>query len=127
MRAFDCGEKTWSRPSIGSWRGTARPGTVFADSGSELTGRLLDMWAYHHGVRLDFSRPGKPTDNRYAETFNGSLLDEFLNVHWFKTLAEAKQVLQAWRRDDHESRPHSSLNDRVPAEFARNIKGLEPA
>ena len=80
-----------------------------------------------HGVRLDFSRPGKPTDNSHVETFNGSLRDECLNVHWFKTLAEAKQVLEAWRRDYNESRPHSSLNDMTPAEFARNIKELEPA
>jgi putative transposase len=103
------------------------PKYVFVDNGSEFTGRLIDMWAYHHGVRLDFSRPGKPTDNSYVETFNGSLRDECLNVHWFKTLAEAKQVLEAWRRDYNESRPHSSLNDMTPAEFARNIKELEPA
>ena len=103
------------------------PKYVFVDNGSEFTGRLMDMWAYHHGVRLHFSRPGKPTDNSYVETFNGSLRDECLNVHWFKTLTEAKQVLEAWRRDYNESRPHSSLNDMTPAEFARNIKELEPA
>ena len=74
------------------------PRYVFVDNGSGLTGRLMDIWAYHHGVRLDFSRPGKPTDNSYVETFNGSLRDECLNVHWFKTLAEAKQVLEAWRK-----------------------------
>ena len=56
---------------------------VFTDNGSEFTGRLLDLWAYHHQVRLDFSRPGKPTDNCFVETFNGSLRDECLNVHWF--------------------------------------------
>ena len=54
---------------------------VFTDNGSEFTGRLLDLWAYHHQVRLDFSRPGKPTDNCFVETFNGSLRDECLNVH----------------------------------------------
>ncbi len=58
----------------------------------------MDMWAHHHGVRLDFNRLGKPTDNGYVETFNGYLRDECLNVHWFKTLAEAKQVQQAWRK-----------------------------
>jgi len=85
------------------------------------------MWAYHHGVHIAFSRPGKPTDNSYVETFNGSLRDERLNVHWFKTLAEAKEVLEAWRRDDNQSRPHRSINDTAPAEFARSIAELEPA
>jgi len=87
----------------------------------------MDMWAYHHGVRLDFNRPGKPTDNSYVETFNGSLRDECLNVHCSKTLTEAKQVLEAWRRDYNEPRPHSSLRDMTPAEFARTNKELEPA
>ncbi len=58
----------------------------------------MDMWAHHHGVRLDLNRLGKPRDNGYVETFNGYLRDECPNVHWFKTLAEAKQVQQAWRR-----------------------------
>ena len=103
------------------------PRYVFVDNGSEFTGRLMDMWAYHHGVRLDFSRPGKPTDNSYVETFNGSLRDECLNVHWFDSLTEAKTVLEAWRRDYNESRPHSALNELTPAEYARKIKEMEPA
>jgi len=103
------------------------PKYVFVDNGSEFTGRLMDMWAYHHGVRLDFSRPGKPTDNSYVETFNGSLRDECLNVHWFDSLAEAKRVLEAWRRDYNESRPHSALNELTPTEYARKIKEMEPA
>lgn len=48
---------------------------------TEFSGRLLDLWAYHHKLRIDFSRPGKPTDNCYVETFSGSLRDECLNVH----------------------------------------------
>lgn len=103
------------------------PKTVFVDNGSEFTGRLMDMWAYHHGVRLDFSRPGKPTDNSYVETFNGSLRDECLNVNWFASLAEAKHALEDWRRDYNESRPHSALKELSPDEFARTIKELEPA
>ena len=102
------------------------PKYVFVDNGSEFTGRLMDMWAYHHGVRLDFSRPGKPTDNSYVETFNGSLRDECLNVHWFDSLAEAKTVLEAWRHYN-ESRPHSALNELTPTEYASRIKELEPA
>ena len=64
------------------------PVRVFVE-GSEFSGRLLDLWAYHHKVRIDFSRPGKPTDNCFIETFNGSLRDECLNVHWFETIDHA--------------------------------------
>jgi putative transposase len=71
------------------------PKYLFADNGSEFSGHLVDLWAYHHQVRLDFSRPGKPTDNAYIETFNGSLRDECLNLHWFETLAEARQLIEA--------------------------------
>lgn len=101
------------------------PRHVFVDNGSEFTGRLMDMWAYHHGVRIDFSRPGKPTDNCFVETFNGSLRDECLNVHWFGSMAEANGVLEAWRRDYNESRPHSALKDLTPSEFAGKIKRLD--
>jgi putative transposase len=103
------------------------PKYVFVDNGSEFTGRLMDMWAYHHGVRLDFSRPGRPTDNSFVETFNGSLRDECLNIHWFASLTEARRVLEAWRIDYNCSRPHSALKELSPDEFARTIKELEPA
>lgn len=103
------------------------PKYVFVDNGSEFTGRLMDLWAYHHAVRLDFSRPGKPTDNSFVETFNGSLRDECLNVHWFESLHEAKMTLEAWRRDYNESRPHSSLNDLTPTQYASKIKETVPA
>nr|WP_186017013.1 IS3 family transposase [Burkholderia gladioli] len=97
------------------------PRHVFVDNGSEFSGRLLDMWAYHHQAKIDFSRPGKPTDNCHIETFNGSFRDECLNLHWFETLGEAKAIIEAWRRDYNESRPHSALKDLVPAEFARQL------
>jgi putative transposase len=86
---------------------------------------LLDLWAYHHGVRIDFSRPGKPTDNCFVETFNGSLRDECLNVHWFESLEDAKAKIESWREDYNESRPHQALNERTPAEFAGQMKDLE--
>ena len=73
------------------------PKYLFADNGAEFTGQLVDLWAYHHGTRIDFSRPGKPTDNAFIESFNGSLRDECLNVHWFETLAEAQRLIEAWR------------------------------
>lgn len=84
---------------------------------SEFTGHL-DLWAYHHGVRIDFSRPGKPTDNAYIETFNGSLRDECLNVHWFETIGQARQLIEAWRSEYNESRPHGALGYLAPSEYA---------
>ncbi len=92
------------------------PKYLFADNGAEFTGQLVDLWAYHHGTRIDFSRPGKPTDNAFIESFNGSLRDECLNIHWFETLAEAQRLIEAWRIDYNESRPHMALGNKTPAE-----------
>ena len=103
------------------------PKRVFVDNGSEFSGRLLDLWAYHHGVQIDFSRPGKPTDNCFIETFNGSLRDECLNAHWFESLEEAEEKIEAWRRDYNESRPHQALKDLAPAEFAGRFVELDGA
>jgi putative transposase len=99
--------------------GRRAPNYLFVDNGSEFSGRLLDLWAYHNHVKIDFSRPGKPTDNCFVETFNGSYRDECLNVHWFETLEEAKAISEAWRRDYNETRPHMSLKDVPPEEYAR--------
>ncbi|MBW2396691.1 MAG: transposase [Deltaproteobacteria bacterium] len=74
---------------------------------------------------MDFSRPGKPTDTCFIETFNGSLRDECLKVHWFETVEEAKARIEAWRRDYNESRPHRALREQTPAEFAAKTKELE--
>ena len=97
------------------------PKVLFCDNGSEFTSQMMDLWAYHNEVRIDFSRPGKPTDNAYVESFNGTLRAECLDVHWFATLAEAKLLIEAWRREYNESRPHRSLGERTPYEFARQI------
>jgi putative transposase len=102
------------------------PKYLFVDNGSEFSGQLLDLWAYHHQAKIDFSRPGKPTDNCFIETFNGSLRDECLNVYWFASLAEARTVVEAWRRDYNESHPHTALGNLTPAAFARET-GLEGA
>jgi putative transposase len=96
----------------------AIPKTLYCDNGSEFTSQAMDLWAYHAGVQIDFSRPGKPTDNAYVESFNGTLRSECLDAHWFATLAEAKQVIEAWRREYNESRPHRALGERTPNEFA---------
>jgi putative transposase len=101
------------------------PKRVFTDNGSEFSGRMFDLWAYHHGVRINFSRPGKPTDNCFIESFNGSLRDECLNVHWFESMEEAKGEIEAWRVDYNVSRPHQALQEQTPAEFALRTRELE--
>ena len=73
----------------------------------------MDKWAYEHSVELDFSRPGRPTDNAKAESFNGRLRQECLNAHWFLTLADAAEKLEAWRRYYNEERPHGAIGNKV--------------
>ena len=71
------------------------PKFLFCDNGSEFTSQIMDLWAYHHQVRIDFSRPGKPTDNAHVESFNGTLRAECLDVHWFASLTEANKSSRA--------------------------------
>jgi putative transposase len=94
------------------------PKMLFCDNGSEFTSQIMDLWAYQNGVQIDFSRPGKPTDNAHVESFNGTFRAECLDAHWFTSLSEAKQVIEAWRREYNESRPHRALGERTPNEFA---------
>lgn len=97
------------------------PKVLFCDNGSEFTSQIMDLWAYQNGVKIDFSRPGKPTDNAYVESFNGTFRAECLDTHWFATLAEAKERVEAWRGEYKESRPHRALGERTPDEFAQGI------
>lgn len=101
------------------------PGTIKADNGSEFISKAMDRWAYENGVELDFSRPGRPTDNAKVESFNGRLREECLNAHWFLSLDDAKRKIEAWRRYYNEARPHTALDWATPAEFARRC-GLQP-
>lgn len=98
-------------------RGT--PKSIQVDNGPEFISRSLDWWAYWNKVKLDFSRPGTPTDNAYIESFNGRLRQECLNQHWFLSLEDAQRILDRWRIDYNECRPHSALNNLTPAQFAR--------
>ena len=97
------------------------PRALFVDNGAEFTGQIVDLWAYHHKVRMDFSRPGTPTDNAHIESFNGSFRDECLNLNWFASITDAKSKIEAWRREYNESRPHMALMGLSPLEFARKI------
>src|ERR1700730_6395572 len=84
----------------------------------KFTSQAMDLWAYQNGVKIDFSRPGNPPDNAFVEWFNGTFRAECLNAHWFGTLPEAKRLIEAWRQEYNESRPHRSLGERTPREFA---------
>ncbi len=97
------------------------PQVLFCDNGSEFTSQVLDLWAYRAGVKIDFSRPGKPTDNAFVESFNGTLRAECLDAHWFASIAEAAERIEAWRMEYNASRPHRALGERTPNEFARQI------
>jgi putative transposase len=69
-------------------------------------------------VGIDFSRPGKPTDNAHVESFNGRLREEWLNSHWFISMQDAKRAIDAWRADYNETRPHRALGNQTPLELA---------
>jgi len=94
------------------------PKTITIDNGPEFAGRVLDEWAYRNKVKLNFIRPGKPIENAYIESFNGRFRDECLNMNWFLSLKHARYVIEEWRKDYNEFRPHSSLKGFTPKEYA---------
>ena len=96
----------------------ALPEVISVDNGTEFTSRSLDHWAYWNRVRLDFSRPGKPTDNAHIEAFNSVFRRECLSQHWFIDLEDAQRVLDHWRVDYNNFRTHGSLARSTPADFA---------
>lgn len=91
------------------------PERLSVDNGPEFISKVLDAWAYRHGVQLLFNRPGTPTDNPYIESFNGHFREECLAQHWFGSLEEARKVIEAWRMDYNTVRPHRSLKQQTPA------------
>ena len=93
---------------------TGYPQTIRVDQGSEFISRDLDLWANSHDVVLDFSRPGKPTDNAFIESFNGKFRAECLNAHWFMSLDDARRKMEGWLKDYNEVRPHSAIGNKTP-------------
>jgi putative transposase len=91
------------------------PQRIAVDNGPEFISQVLDAWAYRNGVQLEFSRPGKPTDNAFAESFNGHFRTECLDCHWFASLEEARQIIEAWRVEYNTERPHRALGQATPA------------
>lgn len=104
------------------------PKTIRVDQGSEFISRDMDLRAYQRRVTLDFSRPGKPTDNALIEAFNGRFRAECLNIHWFLTLADAAEKFEIWRRYYNEERPHSAIGNKAPVTLTKSgdITSLSP-
>ena len=119
-RSFRGGDVAEVLTRVGADHGL--PTTISVDNGSEFTSKVFDHWAYANGVRLDFSRPGKPTDNATIESFNARLRQECLSEYYFTTLAEAQVVLRTYREDFNKVRPHSSLRGLTPAQFRAELE-----
>ena len=98
-----------------------RPTLIRSDNGAEFTGKAMLNWAYRNGVLLWLIEPGTPNQNAYVESFNGRLRDECLNEHWFTSLAHARTVIEAWRREYNEERPKQSLGGLTPAQYAKQL------
>lgn len=97
------------------------PERIRVDNGPEFISKALDNYSYQNNIKLEFSRPGKPVDNAFIESFNGSLRDECLNTNWLLSIEDAQEKLEAWRRDYNEFRPHSSLGNMTPSVFVGSM------
>jgi putative transposase len=102
------------------------PEAIQVDHGPEFVGRVVDQWAFEHGAELHFIEPGKPTQNAHIESFNGKFREEGLNENWLRTLREAREKIEAGRRDYNQARPHSGLGYQPPAEFAAARRASPP-
>jgi putative transposase len=103
----------------------ARPEAIVCDNGPEFTSQALDQWASDRGIALAFIPPGRPVENAFIESFNGKLRDECLNQHHFRSLAEARTLIEAWRVEYNTDRPHQNLGQRTPAEYAASFAPTE--
>ena len=103
------------------------PKTIRVDQGSKFISRDMDLWAYQHGVTLDFSRPGKPADNAFIEAFNGRFRQERLNTHWFLSLADTREKLEDWRRYYNEERPLGAIGNKVPIALTKSGDASSPS
>ncbi len=93
------------------------PARIVVDNGPEFISNALDKWAYERGVKLHFIKPGTPTQNAFIESFNGSFRNECLNANWFDSLDHARRLIEEWRVDYNDDRPHSSLGGLTPIEY----------
>ena len=98
-----------------------RPNTIVSDNGTELTSMAVLKWCQETGVEWHYIAPGKPMQNGIVESFNGSFRDECLNETLFSTLIQARQQITDWREDYNHNRPHSSLGNLTPIEYAMKM------
>jgi len=103
------------------------PRVIQVDNGTEFTSKALDEWAHRRKIKLQFSRPGKPTDNPFIESFNGRLRQECLDQSWFVSIEDAQKKIESWRIDYNENRPHSSLENQAPNVFLANWNQTQKA
>jgi putative transposase len=99
-----------------------KPGQIQSDNGSEFTSNVVLGWVHQRGIEWRYIEPGKPVQNSYIESFNGRIRDECLNENWFETLHEAKTLIEIWRKDYNETRPHGSLNGLSPSAYAEETR-----
>ena len=97
------------------------PKSIRVDQGPEFISKDLDLWAWSKGVTLDFSRPGKPTDNAFVESFNGKVRAECIDQNWFLSLDDAQSKCEAYRREYNEDRPHSAIGNKTPMELMKSV------
>lgn len=102
--------------AVAAFRGL--PESIYCDNGTEFSSKAVDQWAYENKVSLKFSRPGKPTDNAFIESFNGRFREGCLSTHWFLSLEDAKSKIEIWRKEYNESHPHMSLGYMTPHEYS---------
>src|SRR4029079_9656685 len=98
------------------------PRFLRSDNGPEFVSKALLSWIVTQGIGTALIEPGKPWQNGVTESFNGKFRDECLSLEWFRSRAEAKIVIEAWRRHFNEVRPHSSLGYLTPNEFVAKLK-----
>jgi putative transposase len=99
-----------------------KPRRIRCDNGPEFAGKVLDQWCYQNGIDLYFIKPGKPTENCYIESFNGTFRDECLNTNWFWSIQEAQIIIESWCREYNEERPHGSLGGLTPNQFSLKLR-----
>jgi putative transposase len=102
------------------------PASIRVDHGTEFVSRDLHLWALQRGITLDFSRPDKPTDNAFIESFNGKFRTECLNAHWFMRLPDAREKVKAWRREYNELRSHSAIGNKTPISLVNRPPACSP-
>jgi len=97
------------------------PEFIKCDNGPEFRSQELDRWCYDNGIKIIFSRPGKPVDNCHIESFNGTFRYECLNTHYFKTLSNAREIINDWWDEYNEERPQKRLKGMTPKQYCDKL------